>query len=340
MRIIWIWITLGFTACGSPYVPGESGRVEFVGSIEELDRRLYTLIEPEARMIKLAEGFTWAEGPVWVPATRMLLFSDVPENTIYKWSEKNGLNKWLTPSGYTGEGEYSKEPGSNGLILDQNGDLLLAQHGDRRIARMSLKDRLPSGQFQTLADTYEDRRFNSPNDLVLARDGSIYFTDPPYGLPGKADSPLRELPFQGVYHIDGAGVVHDVIDNLSRPNGIGLSPDGNTLYVANSDPAAPHLYAYDRAPDGSVSNRRIFFDADEYTDKGPGVPDGLAVDKDGNVFATGPGGVYVLDPTGRPLGLLNTGRATANVTIGNNGKMLYITADDVLLRVPLRKPLR
>lgn len=336
MRYLVLFSLCALFACTKAYLPADGSPVTYVGSIERRAAAIDALIAPGTRMTQLAEGFNWSEGPVWVPASRMLLFSDVPENKIYKWTAKGGLSTWLEPSGYTGEGSYSKEPGSNGLLLDQNQDLLLAQHGDRRIARLSLKDRLPSADFQTLADTWEGRQFNSPNDLIQARDGSIYFTDPPYGLPGQADSELREIPFQGVYLIERSGEIRSVIDNLSRPNGIALSPDERTLYVANSDPQAAVIYAYDRAADGSVSNRRVFFDGTALVATEKGLPDGMVVDKRGHVYATGPGGVYVIAPSGKILGLLRTERATANVTLGNNGRRLYITADDVLLMLPLQ----
>ena len=324
-----------FFACQRMPLPTDGSPVTYVGSIERTSPQLDELIAPGTRMQQLADGFTWSEGPVWVPAARMLLFSDVPENKIYKWTDKGGLVEWLEPSGYTGTGEYSKEPGSNGLLVDQNGDLLLAQHGDRRIARLGLKEKILTRSFTTIADTWEGRKFNSPNDLIQARDGSIYFTDPPYGLPGQADSELREIPFQGVYLIDKNGKISSVIDNLSRPNGVALSPDERTLYVAVSDPKEAVIYAYDRAADGTVSTRRVFFDGTDLVKEEKGLPDGMVVDKRGNVYATGPGGVYVFSPEGKQLGLLRTERATANVTIGNNGKRLYITADDVLLALPL-----
>ena len=327
---------LALVACRQLPLPAADGTpTTYVGSIERNSPALDQLIAPGTKIQQLADGFNWSEGPVWVPSGQMLLFSDVPENKIYKWSAKDGLSVWLEPSGYTGEGSYSKEPGSNGLLLDQNQDLLLAQHGDRRIARLNLRGKIRSSTFGTLAETWEGRRFNSPNDLIQTSDGSIYFTDPPYGLPGQADSDLREIPFQGVYLIDKTGEVRSVIDNLTRPNGIALSPDERTLYVAVSDPEEAIIYAYDRATDGALTNRRVFFDGTALVGQEKGLPDGMVVDKRGHVYATGPGGVYVFDPSGRQLGLIRTERATANVTIGNKGKRLYITADDVLLTVPL-----
>ena len=336
MRYLFLFLIIGSWHCRPLAVSPDGTPVLFVGSIERLDPALDRLIDPNERMVQLADGFTWSEGPVWVPAARMLLFSDVPENVIYRWTPRDGLQRWLSPSGYTGDGEYSREPGSNGLLLDQNGDLLLCQHGDRRVARVNLHTRTASPAFSTIASHYEDRRFNSPNDLIQASDGTIYFTDPPYGLPGQADSELREIPFFGVYRIDPTGEVTAEITNLSRPNGVALSPDERTLYVTVSDPKAAKVYAYDRSADGSITGERVFFDATPYVKDAPGLPDGLVIDEGGNMYVTGPGGVWIFNPAGKLLGKLLTGRATANVTIGNKGKVLYITADDVLLSLRLK----
>lgn len=305
------------------------------GEIERLDPRINDLIPPDAGLELLAEGFVWAEGPVWVADGNYLLFSDIPPNSIYRWHQSDGISLFMRPSGYGGSRTDIREPGSNGLALDLDGSLLLAEHGNRRIAKLeSLDD--PNGDKQTIADRYDGARFNSPNDLVLASNGDIYFTDPPYGLAGQLNDPEKELDYQGVYLVrrDSSEVM--LLARQSRPNGIGLSPDQRTLYVANSDFNAPYIYAYDVEADGTLGSRRIFFDAGPLSANGRrGAPDGMAIDADGNLFATGPGGVLIIDSDGRHLGSLLTGQATANCTFDADGSTLFITADSMIARLRL-----
>jgi gluconolactonase len=301
-----------------------------MGSIERLDPALDALIPPGAQIEKLAEGFAWSEGPVWDPRNDCLLFSDVPNNVVFKWKEGVGTREFLLPSGYTGTDPAGGQ-GSNGLTLDVGGRLLLCEHGDRRVARLE-KD----GTKTTLAEYYLFRRLNSPNDLVLDAEGNLYFTDPPYGLKGGDAAPDKELMFSGVYRLSRYGKLTLLTKELSRPNGIALSPDDRTLYVNNSDPARPIIMAYDLALDGTISNGRVFFDtrplAADQTRKG--LPDGLRVDKLGNVFTTGPGGVLVVSPEGKHLGSILTGQATANCAFGgDDGSTLYMTAHMILCRV-------
>jgi gluconolactonase len=299
-----------------------------IGRIERQDPRLDALVPRDAVIEVLAEGFRWSEGPVWDRAAGRLLFSDVPNNVVHAWSEKGGLSSFLKPSGYTGpEGGGGREPGANGLAFDAKGRLVLCQHGDRRISR------LEDGRFVTLVDRFEGKRFNSPNDLVLGADGSIYFTDPPYGLTKTFDDPGREIGWNGVYRLAPDGRVSVLAKDLRAPNGIGLSPDGGTLYVGHSDPDRPVVMAYDLAKDGTVSNGRVFFDTTPLRKNGPGGPDGLKVDRDGNVFTTGPGGVVVVSPKGEYLGTIVTGIPTANLAFGDDGSTLYLTANDRLCRV-------
>ncbi len=299
-----------------------------IGRIERQDARLDALVPKDAVIEVLAEGFRWSEGPVWDKAARRVLFSDVPNNVVHAWSEKDGLSTFLKPSGYTGpEGGGGREPGANGLAFDAMGRLTLCQHGDRRISR------LEDGKFVTLVDRFEGKRFNSPNDLAIAADGSIYFTDPPYGLTKTFDDPGREIGWNGVYRLPPGGRVSVVIKDLRAPNGIGLSPDEHTLYVGQSDPDRPVVMAYDLGRDGTVTNGRVFFDTAPLRKNGPGGPDGLKVDRAGNVFTTGPGGVVVLSPKGEYLGTIVTGVPTANCAFGDDGSTLYITANDKLCRV-------
>lgn len=317
-------------------VPPESvSAVRMIGHIERLDPALDALIPSAARIEVLAEGFDWAEGPLWIADSNSLLFSDVPANRIYRWREGEGHTLWLEPSGYTGEVPRGGEPGSNGLLLDDQGQLVLCQHGDRRIARLEASLANPVPKFSTLADRYEGMRFNSPNDAVFDSRGALYFTDPPYGLAEGPKDPAREMNFEGVFRVNPEGKVSLVTADLSRPNGIGLSPDEKTLYVANSDPQRAIWMAYDLQPDGSVAEGRVFFDATAWVGERPGLPDGLKVDREGNLFATGPGGVLVFAPDGRHLGTIATTQPTANCALGDNGRSLYMTADSHLLRVRL-----
>jgi gluconolactonase len=307
---------------------GASADRQPIGRIERQDGRLDALLPKDAVIEVLAEGFKWSEGPVWDKTAGRLLFSDVPNNVVHAWSEKEGLSTFLKPSGYTGpEGAGGREPGANGLAFDAKGRLVLCQHGDRRLSR------LEGGRFVTLVERFEGKRFNSPNDLVIAADGSTYFTDPPYGLTKTFDDPGREIGWNGVYRLAPDGRVSVLVKDLRAPNGIGLSPDGRTLYVGQSDPDRPVLMAYDVAKDGSVSNGRVFFDTTPLRKNGPGGPDGLKVDRQGNVFTTGPGGVVVLSPKGEYLGTIVTGVPTANCGFGDDGSTLYITANDKLCRV-------
>jgi gluconolactonase len=330
---------LALSGCGSP-APQEPAAPlvapRTIGEIERLDAAIDALVPPDALIEVLAEGFEWAEGPVWVPELGSLLFSDVLANRIYLWNETEGHRLWLEPSGYTGTTPRGGEPGSNGLMLDRDGRLVLCQHGDRRIARLEAPLTAPRADFTTLADRFGGKRFNSPNDAVLDRQGVLYLTDPPYGLAEGPDDPARELPFSGVYRVALDGTVTLVTDELSRPNGIALSPDERTLYVANSDPERAVWMAYDLHGDGSIGAGRVFFDATPWVPERPGLPDGLAVDAQGNLFATGPGGVLVFTPDGRHLGTIRTTQLTANCTLADGGATLYMTADSYLLRIRLR----
>ncbi|HXY38704.1 MAG TPA: SMP-30/gluconolactonase/LRE family protein [Vicinamibacteria bacterium] len=300
-----------------------------IGRVERKDPRLDVLVPPGAVIEVLAEGFVWSEGPVWDQAHGRLLFSDVRSNVAHAWSEKDGASVFLRPSGTTEpERPDLREPGSNGLTFDAKGRLVMCQHGNRQVAR------LEDGKFVTLADRFEGKRFNSPNDLVYARDGALYFTDPPYGLPKTFDDPGREIGWNGVYRLSPDGRLTVLIKDLKAPNGIGLSPDGKILYVGQSDPDRPVVMAYDLHADGTVANGRVFFDATPLRQMGPGVPDGMKVDAAGNVFTTGPGGVLVLTAKGEYLGTIVTGEPTANCGFGDADRStLYITANHTLCRV-------
>ena len=307
-----------------------SAQNKSIGQITRLDPALDKIIENNARIEVIGDGFLWSEGPVWVKNGGYLLFSDVPANTIYQWKEGEKITEFLKPSGYTGILPYSEEPGSNGLIINNLGQLISCEHGDRRISAMPLA----IGGKQTLSDNYLGKRFNSPNDIVQKSNGDYYFTDPPYGMPKKDKDPSRETALFGVYRIAKNGVVSLIIKDLTRPNGLAFSPDEKTLYVAQSDPDRAYLMAYPMLADGKVGKGKIFYDATPMVKQGlKGLPDGLKIDKKGNIFTTGPGGILVISPKGKLLGKIETGEATANCAFGNDGSVLYITSDRYLLRI-------
>jgi gluconolactonase len=299
-----------------------------MGQIERLDPAFDQLIAPGTELEKLASGFAWAEGPVWSKSGKFLLFSDVPQNGIYKWQEGVGTREFLFPSGYTGSTARKGEPGSNGLTFDKNGRLVMCQHGDRQIGRLD-----GPAKITPLARYYKLRRFNSPNDLVYKKNGDLYFTDPSYGLVGGVNDPARELNFNGVFRLKKNGDVDLLTSQLTFPNGIAFSPDESLLYVAVSDPKRAIWMVYDVQKDGTIANGRVFADVTELTKTKKGLPDGMKVDKKGNLWATGPGGVLVFSPEGKHLGTINTGEPTGNCAFGDDGSTLYITANTYLCRI-------
>jgi gluconolactonase len=303
--------------------------------IERLDPALDRLVAADAEVEILAEGYEWSEGPLWVKEGAYLLFSDIPQNAVFRWKEGEGARKWLEPSGYTGTEPRGGEPGSNGLVLDPQGRLVLCQHGDRRMARMDAPLSAPEPRFSTIADRFEGARFNSPNDAVFAKNGDLYFTDPPYGLVQRSKDPARELSYQGIFRCAPDGTVTLLSRELSRPNGLGFSPDERTLYVSQSDRADPIWRAFDVRPDGSLGSSRVLFDSSPLAKIHSGLPDGLKLDTEGNLYASGPGGILVLTPEGTHLGTILTGRATSNCAFGDDGHSLYITAHTYLMRVRL-----
>jgi gluconolactonase len=299
--------------------------------IVRLDPRFDRLVPPAARLEKIAGGFSWVEGPVWNRTGKYLLFTDIPNNAVYRWREDEGVSLYLKPSGYTGAAPFAgREPGANGLAFDSNGRLVLAEHGDRRIARLE-----HDGRKATLADRYQGRRLNSPNDLVHKSNGDLYFTDPPFGLPKNFDDPHKELEFSGVYRLGRDGHLTLLIHDIKAPNGIAFSPDENILYVTDVNPARAAWLAYDVQPDGTLGNSRVLFDATTWTRTKPGAPDGLKLDRDGHVFGAGPGGVHVFAADGTHLGSIETGVATSNVAWGDDGSVLYITAATAVYRIRL-----
>lgn len=335
-RAVAITVSVFALACGASEVEPTEGAMPddtanqqlpgSAGSVLRIDDRLDELVPPDATIEKLADGFEFTEGPVWLRNESRLLFSDVRANTIYQWTASEGASVFMQPV-YEGDMEGRRSVSSNGLTLDSEGRLTLAEHGYRQLSRLE-----EDGSRTVLVDSHEGARLNSPNDLVFGSDGSLYFTDPPYGLEGLEESPLRELDFNGVYRLRPSGDLELLNAEQSRPNGIALSPDESTLYVANSDTSQAVLMAYDLDDDG-VSNPRVFYDVTDA--EAGGVPDGIKVDVAGNVFATGPGGVWVFDPDGTHLGTIQPTENPANIAWGDDGRTLYMTARTGLYRVSL-----
>ncbi len=301
-----------------------------LGQIVRLDPSLDDLIDKNAQIEVLADGFQWSEGPAWIKNGGYLIFSDVKANTIFKWKEGEGITPFLKPSGYTGRGTYSKEPGSNGLTISLDGQIIACEHGDRRVSIMPTE----WGGKKTLADNHQGKRFNSPNDVVQKSNGDVYFTDPPYGLPKQEKDPTRETGIFGVYRIAKNGATTLLINDLTRPNGLAFSPDESILYVAQSDPDRAYIMAYPVLKNGILGKGKIFFDATPMSKQGmKGLPDGLKIDDKGNIFTTGPGGVLIISPKGKLLGRIETGQPTANCGWGDDGSTLYITANMYLCRI-------
>ncbi|PWT90177.1 MAG: gluconolactonase [Acidobacteria bacterium] len=314
---------------------GQISKFKTIGTIERRDPALDNIIAPNTKVEVIAEGFDWSEGPVWINSQKMLLFSDIPQNIIYKWTEERGKEVYLTPSGYTDSIKRSGEMGSNGLLLDARGNLVLCQHGNRQMARMNASLNAPKPLFITLASNYKGKRFNSPNDAVYNSRRELLFTDPPYGLEKQMNDPKKELSFQGVYKLKTNGEVILLVDSLTRPNGIAFMPGEKTLIVSNSDPAKPFWYAFEVKND-ALTNCRIFYSAAGYDSTEKGLPDGLKIDTKGNVFATGPGGVWIFNKEGKLLGKIKLTDATSNCAFSPDQKTLYVTNDMNVLRIRLK----
>jgi gluconolactonase len=312
-------------AKATPIAPATGSR------IERLDPAFDALVPHDAQVEMLAEGFDWTEGPVWRRDGGYLLFSDIPKNTVYRWKEGEPLSVYLRPAGYgMGTNPPGRELGTNGLTFDAKGSLVVADHGNRGISRWN--DSLFTRT--VVVDRFEGKRFNSPNDLVWAPNGDLYFTDPSYGLRGGNADPAKELPFNGVFRLTAGGQLSVVTRELTFPNGIGLSPDARTLYVAVSDEKNPYIWSYALGADGSIGQGRIFFDGRARVQQGlKGGLDGLKVDAKGNIFATGPGGILVLSPAGKHLGTIVPGDLVANCAFGGDGSTLYMTVNHQLMRV-------
>jgi gluconolactonase len=307
--------------------------------VDRLDPAIDRIIPAGATLERIATGFTWVEGPVW--DQRSLFFADIPSNSIRRWTPGQGVSIFLQPSGYKGSDAYGREPGSNGMTLDARLRLTVAGHAQRDVWRFESLD--PHGPITILADTYQGKRLNSPNDLVYKSDGSLYFTDPPYGLPTQHDDdPNKQLKINGVYRIPHAldhkpGAPPDnahvqlLVKDLTRPNGIAFSPGEKYLYVNNSEPKKIWM-RYTVKPDGMLADPKLLYDAT--SDPRPGAPDGMKVDVQGNIYSAGPGGVWIFSPEGKPLGTIAMPERTANMTFaGPDRKTLYIAASSSIYRI-------
>ena len=301
--------------------------------IDRWDPAMDAIVPKDWKIEKLAEGFGWAEGPVWVKSGGYLLFTDVPGNKMWKWSENGGLEKFLDPSGAAApDPDVWREAGANGLAILDAGTILLADTGNRAIQKLDLVTKLKT----PVATLFEGRKFSSPNDVTRMKSGVLFFTDPPYGFRKFDDAPEKEVPFNGVYRMATDGTVTVVDKELHRPNGVALSPDESVLYVAQSEPTKAIIVAYSLDANGNVASKKLFNDLTDLVSKdAPGLPDGLAVAADGTIFAAGPGGVIVLSKDGKRLGRISTGKATANCKFGDDGRTLYLTAQDMLARIRL-----
>jgi gluconolactonase len=329
-RTLFQVVVLVTCTCCQSAVSQETSEFRSIGEIVRDDTRINGLIAPDAKIEVLASGFEWSEGPLWIQDAGggYLIFSDIPRNSIMKWQGRVGVSLFMKPSGYTGITDYGREPGSNGLALDLDAHIIFCEHGDRRISRLE-KD----GGKKTLVDNYMGKRLNSPNDAAVKSNGDIYFTDPPYGLPKGPEDPRRELDFCGVYRLSPSGELTLLTSKMTRPNGIAFSPDEKVLYVAQSDSKNAIIMAFGVKSDGTLGSSDVLFDFTSLMGKYPGSPDGLKVDQHGNLFATGPGGVYVITPKGECLGRIHTGKRTSNCAWGNDGSVLYMTVDDFLCRI-------
>lgn len=295
-------------------------------SIIRLDPDLDSILPRDARIEPVASGFGFTEGPVWITGKQYLLFSDIPRNRVMKWSEATGVSVYLDHSGYSGtrpDGE-----GSNGLAIDREGRLILCEHGNRRVSRLE-----QDGSQTTLADRYQGKRLNSPNDVVVRSNGDLYFTDPPFGLPLKDKDPGKELSFGGVFRWSQRQPLELLVSGLGYPNGIAFSPDEKAMYISVSNRAHAVVMKYGVAQDGTLRSGEVFYDMTAEANRYAGLPDGMKIDERSDLFAVGPGGIYVISSSGKLLGRIDPGETAANCAWGNDGSTLYITASSSVVRI-------
>jgi gluconolactonase len=322
------------TACAAT-PPASDTKITVIenGRIDRWDPAMDAIVPKDWKIEKLADGFGWAEGPIWIKSGGYLLFTDVPGNKMWKWSEKGGLEKFLDPSGAASfDPNIWREAGANGLAIYDANSILVADTGNRGIQRLDLATR----QKTPVAMTFDGKKFSSPNDVIKTRGGVLFFTDPPYGFRKFDAAPEKEISFNGVYRMGTDGKVTAIEKELTRPNGVALSPDESVLYVAQSEGNKAVINAYSLDATGNVTGKKLFNDTTDLVSKeAPGAPDGLTVAADGTVFATGPGGVLVISREGKRLGRIWDGKQTANCKFGDDGRTLYMTSHDMLARIRL-----
>jgi len=306
--------------------------------IQIFDDEALKIISPDAKPTILASGFSWTEGPVWVEKGDFLLFSDIPNKKVYKLDKQLDTVTYLHPSGISVNDFTGKEAGSNGLLIDNEGSLVLLQHGGRAVGKMKTDVSSPKASYEILVDSYLEKRLNSPNDGAYDAEGNLYFTDPPYGLPLIMDDPTKELNYQGVYCLLKSGELVLLDDQLKFPNGICLSPDGKKLFVAVSNIEKPAYYEYDITTPGNVTNKKVFYDVRPFLEKEgyQGLPDGLKITESGYVLATGPKGLLIFNMKGKLLARVFTGQLTSNCALGKDEEKLYMTAHKFILSLDLR----
>jgi gluconolactonase len=330
-RLLWMltlltgYICAGYAQAAKPLI-----------TLIQVDPQFSSIVSKTAKAEILADGFLWSEGPVWIESHKMLIFSDVKKNIIYKWTKEKGKEVYLKPSGYTGTIHRGGELGSNGLGLNIKGQLVICQDGDRVVSIMNAPLNKPQPQFIKIAVNYKGKKFDSPNDLAFLSNGDIYFTDPPYGLEKNVDDPLKEARYQGVYKISANGKITLLTDTITRPNGIAFFPGGKTILISNSDPQKAYWYAYDLDKNGIFIHGRVFYSANAAAKTAAGMPDGLKIDKNGHVFASGPGGIWVFNRAGKLLGKILVNDLASNCSLSGDEKTLYVTSNHRVLKIALR----
>ena len=326
-------ITMCTVACADTPAPAARVAPTVIAEarIDRWDPALDAIVPKDAKIEKIAEGFGWAEGPLWIKSGGYLLFTDVPGNRMWKWSEKGGLEKFLDPSGAAHpDMNVWREAGANGLAVYDAHSILVADTGNRGIQRLDLATRAKT----PVAMLFEGKKFSSPNDVVMTKNGVVFFTDPPYGFRKFDDAPEKEIPFNGVYRVGKDGKVTAIEKELTRPNGVALSPDETILYAAQSEGTKAIINAYSLDKDGNVTGKKLFVDVTDLVAPGaPGAPDGLTVAEDGTMFTSGPGGILVISKDGKRLGRIWDGKQTANCKFGDDGKTLYMTSSNFVARI-------
>ncbi len=305
-------------------------------TLQAIDPQFSNIVSKTAKAEIIATGFLWCEGPVWVESYKMLIFSDVKKNVIYKWTEEKGKEVYLKPSGYTGTIPRGGELGSNGLGLNAKGQLVICQDGDRVVSIMNAPLNKPVAKFTKIATGYQGKKFDSPNDLAFSNNGDTYFTDPPYGLEKNVKDPLKEAKYQGVYKVSKDGKVTLLTDTITRPNGIGIFPGGKKILISNSDSTKACWYIYDLDKNGMFTHGRIFYSSQKAIKHNNGLPDGLKIDKQGNVFAAGPEGIWIFNQTGKLLGKILIDDLASNCSLSADEKTMYVTNNHRILKITLR----